>query len=234
MYLFSGFSEGQTHTIAVPDEFFKDLLAHIDDLGELKVAIYAFYLLYFNKGNFKYLRQADYLKDKAFMEDFPAPNADECCALEQALERNVQRGFFLVADLKIEGKMERLYFLNTERGRAALKAIESGAWRATGKANQPVDFEAKMTNIFRLYEEHVGPLTPLISESLAEAESQYSPEWIQEAFQIAVEKNIRNWRYISRILERWKKEGKLERKDRQDTEEARQRYAEWENPRRNR
>jgi DNA replication protein len=234
MYLFSGFSEGQARTIPVPDEFFKELLTHIDDLGELKVAIYAFYLLDSDKGSFKYLRQVDFIKDKVFMKDFPAPEGDEGSALEQALERNVQRGFFLATDLQIEGKPERLYFLNTEKGRAALKAIASGAWRATGKASQPVDFEAKTTNIFRLYEDHIGPLTPLISESLAEAETEYSPEWIQEAFQIAVEKNVRNWRYISRILERWKKEGKLERKDRQDTEEARQRYAEWENPRRNR
>jgi len=234
MYLFSGFSEGQTRSIAIPDEFFTGLLPRMDDLGELKVTVYAFYILHNNEGSFKYLRRADFLKDQALMQSLPASTGDERSALDQALERAVQRGFFLVADLQVEGQVERLFFLNTARGRAALKAIEAGAWRATGKPSLPVDFEAQALNIFRLYEENIGPLTPMIAESLSEAEKQYPSDWIKEAFHIAVEKNVRNWRYISRILERWKKEGKLERKDRQDTEEARQRYAEWENPKRTR
>ena len=32
--------------------------------------------------------------------------------------------------------------------------------------------------------------------------------WIVDAFQIAVEHNARNWRYIRSILERWAREGK--------------------------
>ena len=63
-------------------------------------------------------------------------------------------------------------------------------------------------NIFTLYEQNVGIITPLIAEELKEAERVYPPGWIEEAFREAVDLNKRSWRYIARILERWASEGK--------------------------
>ena len=63
-------------------------------------------------------------------------------------------------------------------------------------------------NIFALYEQNIGLLTPMIAEELKEAEKLYPVSWIEEAFKEAVSLNKRNWRYISRILERWASEGK--------------------------
>ena len=64
------------------------------------------------------------------------------------------------------------------------------------------------TSVFRLYEENVGLVTPLIAEQLAEAERQYPGEWIEDAFRLAVAYNRRSWRYVERILQRWATEGK--------------------------
>jgi len=63
-------------------------------------------------------------------------------------------------------------------------------------------------NIFALYEENIGLLTPLIAEELKEAEKRYPQKWIEEAFREAVELNKRSWRYIARILESWASGGK--------------------------
>ena len=52
---------------------------------------------------------------------------------------------------------------------------------------------------------------------LREAEKNYPSEWFEEAFEIAVSRNIRNWKYVEAILARWKEKGKDERKDQQDT-----------------
>jgi DnaD/phage-associated family protein len=84
-------------------------------------------------------------------------------------------------------------------------------------------------NIYRVYEKNIGPITPMIAEELREAEKTYSPQWIEDAVRVAVENNVRNWRYVSAILERWQLKGRDERKDRRDTEKARLRYKEWEN-----
>jgi DnaD/phage-associated family protein len=65
--------------------------------------------------------------------------------------------------------------------------------------------------IYDLYEQNFGLLTPLVTEVVREAERQYPPEWIEDAFREAVAYNRRNWRYIRRILENWATEGRGQR-----------------------
>jgi len=61
--------------------------------------------------------------------------------------------------------------------------------------------------IFKLYTDNIGILTPIIVERLKEMEGEYPAEWIPRAFTEAVEHNGRNLKYISAILDRWKREG---------------------------
>jgi len=62
-------------------------------------------------------------------------------------------------------------------------------------------------NVFALYEENVGGITPLIADELKDAEERYPPQWIEAAFREAVSLNKRSWRYIHSILKRWEAEG---------------------------
>jgi len=84
---------------------------------------------------------------------------------------------------------------------------------------RPVEPPAAEPDIFSLYEENIGMLTPLIADQLKDAEQQYPAEWIKEAIKEAVALNKRNWRYISRILERWLSEGKSNGTNRRYTKE---------------
>jgi DNA replication protein len=81
-------------------------------------------------------------------------------------------------------------------------------------------------NVFRLYEENIGPLTPLIADALKDAEETYQPEWIAEAIDLAVKNNKRNWKYCEAILKRWKEEGRAQRQNRRDDQASRQRDVE--------
>jgi DNA replication protein len=63
-------------------------------------------------------------------------------------------------------------------------------------------------NVFRLYEQNIGVVTPLIADQLVEAIELYPDGWIEEAINEAVSLNRRNWRYIQRILQRWATEGR--------------------------
>jgi len=63
-------------------------------------------------------------------------------------------------------------------------------------------------NVFALYEQNIGPLTPLLAQQLAEALERYPPAWVEAAIVEAVHYGRRNWRYIQRILERWATEGR--------------------------
>ena len=63
-------------------------------------------------------------------------------------------------------------------------------------------------NIFVLYEQNIGLLSPLIADELKDAADQYPAEWIEAAFREAVQHNKRKWSYIRAILRRWETEGR--------------------------
>jgi DNA replication protein len=104
--------------------------------------------------------------------------------LRQALDSAVEHGALLHSTLNINGVLEDVYSL-------------------TGDSRQP-----PAINIFTLYEQNIGIITPMIAEELKEADKLYPPQWIEEAFKEAVTLNKRSWKYIARILERWASEGK--------------------------
>lgn len=157
----------------------------------------------------------------------PEPQGAET-VLDEALERCVHRGSLLNAQLELDETPVNFYFLNTAKGRAAVQAIQRGEWKPSGNLQVPLEFSLEKPNIYHLYEENIGPLTPMIADKLRDAEENFPTPWIQEAFQIAVENNIRRWSYIVAILTRWQEEGRDERKDRRDTEKDRRRYVEGE------
>jgi DNA replication protein len=84
--------------------------------------------------------------------------------------------------------------------------------------------DVERPNIFVLYEQNIGLLQPMIAEELQEAEQSYPAGWIEEAFRIAAEQNVRKWRYIREILERWATEGKDDAEARRGSEADRYRY----------
>ena len=139
-------------------------------------------------------------------------------ALLDGLERAVARGTFLHINLEsADGKMD-LYFLNTEKGRTAVEGITRGEWRPNPDEDEPITLLVERPNVFILYEQNIGPLTPIIADELRDAEQTYPPRWLEEAIELAVENNVRKWRYILTILERWRQEGKQDGTGRRDTQ----------------
>lgn len=204
---FKGFPPDETFT-QVPETFFRQLLGEIDDLGELKVTLHAIWRIEHMEGPVHVLREKDF--EQVVKE--PAP----------ALEKAVQHGSLL----EVQKGTARYYFLNTPRGRATADALRTGSLSPdslTESAPPP-----ERPNVFRLYEENIGPLTPLIADALKDAEATYHLEWIKEAIEIAVKNNKRNWKYTEAILKRWKEEGRAKRQDRQDNQKGPDRYTDSE------
>jgi DNA replication protein len=230
---FKGFPSGRVQLTPIPGSFFSELLPQIDHLGELKLILYVFWRLDRMTGNFRPLRQVDFKDDPIFMESL-APDllqADPLQAdalLDESIRRAVARGVLLPAEVRSGEVAETIYFLNSPRGRAAVQAIANGRWTPGEAEPGAAALKPEPLNIFRLYEEHIGPLTPLIAEALGEAEDTYPTRWIEEAFRIAVERNARNWRYIEAILKRWQEEGRNAQEDRRDTEKTGRKYIEGE------
>ncbi len=225
---FPGFPVGKVRTTPVPHQFFTELLPQIDHLGELKVTLYCFWRLALKEGKIRYLRQSEMQADDTLMRGLAEYKHDSPAALADALERAVARGTLLHIQVESASGSEALYFVNTPKGRAAVDGITRGEWRPTGEDDTPVEVLVDRPNAFTLYEQNIGPLTPLIADELRDAEANYPAEWIEEAIREAVENNARSLRYVIRVLENWKEQGKVDRgKNRGDTEKNRKRYLDY-------
>jgi len=199
--IFKGFTDSEIFT-QIPDSFFRQLLNEIAEADELKVTLYALWRFEHMESRVRFLREQDFAK---IIPD-PGP----------ALEKAVQRGSLL----QVQKNAAAFYFLNSPRGRAAAEAFAKGQRdvpEGAVQSNPP----SERPNIFKLYEENIGPLTPLLADTLKDAEQTYPPEWVAEALEIAVKSNKRNWKYVEAILRRWKEEGYAKKQDRRDAKEPR-------------
>jgi DNA replication protein len=213
MKTFSGFSSGKVRSVSVPEPVFGELIPLIDDLAELKLTLHVLWRLGRQRGKVRYLRHADLAADQVLLSGLGDPPAE---TLRTALARAVERGTLLQVETRAGDTCEALYFANTPKGRAAVEAIARGEW--------PDELEsAGRPNVFTLYEQNIGMLTPLIADELREAEQTYPPAWIEEAFREAVSLNKRSWKYIRAILERWRVEGRGDETRRRDRDEDRRR-----------
>jgi DNA replication protein len=163
--------------ISLPDSFFTQTMPKMQNLAELKVALYVAYLILRKQERPYFVTYGELLSHEPV-----AKMGEEM--LRQALDSAVEHGVLLHSTLNINGMLEDVYSL-------------------TDDSRQP-----PAINIFALYEQNIGMITPMIAEELKEAEKLYPPQWIEEAFKITVTLNKRNWKYIARILERWASEGK--------------------------
>jgi DNA replication protein len=204
---FKGFTDAESFT-QLPDTFFHQLLNQIDDVTELKVTLYCLWRVEHMDGPFRALQESDFdVKELGL-------SADE---IRAGIEKALKRGSIL----QVKNDSVFYFLLNSPRGRAVVQAIESGNWNPEG-AGSNLAFERP--NIFRLYEENIGPLTPLIADALKDAEETYSAEWIADTIDLAVRNNKRSWKYCEAILKRWKEEGRGEKQDRRDAEKDRDKY----------
>ncbi len=215
---FIGFPDAKLHPIKIPDLFFTDLLPQIDDLAELKLTLHCFWLLNEQNGEYRYLRGEDLRNDDTLLASLTLDSELRTpkVALEESLSRAVARNTLLRLEIDMGPDQpngpkitEDWYFINTVKGRQAIALIRQGRLR---EVQSVLPDEARVRiqrpNVFILYEQNVGVLTPMIAEKLRDMEKTYAPEWINEAFEIAISRNKRHLRYIQSILKKWETEGR--------------------------
>lgn len=216
--------EPSAHYTQVPNQFFSEVLPEIDHLGELKLTLYAIWAFEKRDSRFQYLRKTEMAEDNLLLTALKQPNLSTEESLENSIERTIARGTLIKIDLTFTHGSETFYFLNNRKGQAAVKSIQDGKWQPGDEPDKPIELRIERPNIFTLYEQNIGPLTPMIAETLKDAEEIFPESWIEEAIGIAVENNVRKWSYINAILDGWQSRGKDARENRGDSEKARRRY----------
>ncbi len=207
MNAFKGFTDSETFTL-LPDSFFHHLLKDIEDTDELKVTLYFLWRAAHMEGPFRALTKMDF-DGRAL-----GLSAEQ---IAEGLKKAVRRGSLL----RVQKEAAVYFLLNSPRGRAGVQAIESGRWDPSKNPSAP---PMERPNVFKLYEENIGPLTPLIADTLKEAEELYPAEWIADAIALAVKNNKRHWKYCEAVLKRWKEEGTHGQKAQQSSGKGSERY----------
>jgi DnaD/phage-associated family protein len=225
---FAGFPAGRLPTTSVPNQFFSELLPLVDNLVELKVILHLFWLIGRKQGRLRYARLDELLKDRRLLDGLATAKADGEAMLRDGLERAVARGALLHVSVQRGAATEEWYMINSANGREVTEKLRAGELDLLADLGEDVQLTSERPPIFVLYEQNIGLLTPMITEELRDAEKTYPAEWIADAFREAVERNKRNWRYVLRILESWRVEGRGTGRgtgeDLKDAEYLRRRY----------
>lgn len=194
---FRGFPAGARAT-AVPNLFFSDVAPEIDDPAELLVTLYLLYLA----------GQARHGSPVAFHAlATSAPLLRSLDHLSEGGEAAVRRGVDAAA--RRGTVLRRL----DAGGVEWLTLNDAAARRTYPELTHEVEVDAAPStdappSIYLLYEEAIGAISPLIADELRAAEDEYPPAWVHDAFREAVAQNRRSWRYVARILQRWRQEGR--------------------------
>ena len=190
MTAFEGFPPG-TKSLPVPSPLLSSLLAEIDSVAELKCTLRLLWYAAQVSGSPKWVDESTLLSDGVLNEALGSQ--DE---IRGGLAAAIERGTLVEAG-------GRLLVATPENQRIAARTV-------TSVPREPIpEATARETaNVYGLYEANIGLLTPMVADQLRDAEETYPLEWIEAAIREATERNVRNWRYVAKILERWSVEGR--------------------------
>jgi DnaD/phage-associated family protein len=167
------------------------------------------WLLHNKKGYPRSVTLSELEADRVLARALSETGGDHRRGVRLAVEKAVARGTLVCDVVGGDSGGQRVYALNTEHdARAPARKAAAGTGHDHERRSEDANGPTERPNIFALYEDNIGMLTPMIADELREAEELYPAEWIEEAFREAVENNARAWRYVARILERWEREGR--------------------------
>lgn len=225
MKQFSGFPARMEFT-PIPNLFFSSLLPQITDMAELKTILYVLAALYRKRKYPRFLTYIELRENASLMKSLQEVSGSPDEALKKALDSAIKREVIIAVNVDNEGVFEDIYFINNESNRKIAEQIKSGELKVGGfKAAGQIYAEAEeKPDIFSLYEQNIGLLTPMIAEELRDAEKEYPESWIRDAIREAINQNKRKWSYISAILGHWSSEGRSDGAYQRDSKKDPDRY----------
>jgi DnaD/phage-associated family protein len=199
--------------VNIPYEFLHDVVIDITSPEEMQVTLAVFRLGAELEGDETPLAERAILKDRPLREAMRKSGIlnDPDERIMTGLDLAVGRGTLLRFVVTRGHKESFWYYLNTPVNRHTIAAMERGALAPPSvvwEGDSQPDVASDPPNAFRLYEQNIGPLTPLIADQITQAIRDYPADWIEDAIGEAVSYNRRSWRYIVRILENWKATGR--------------------------
>jgi DnaD/phage-associated family protein len=202
-------------TIPVPVTFLTDIVPAMTDIAEIQVFL-ALMRIALEAGDVSTpIEESTVVRDRALRHALRVVGSgnEADFRIATGLDLTVGRGVVLRFQT-VTGSGERIwYVLATPEARASVERMLAGTAvppRSLWDGDQVPRVEPERPTIFRLYEQNIGLLSPLIADHLVKAMERYPRDWIEDAIGEAVAYNRRSWRYIQRILQNWAATGRTE------------------------
>ena len=190
-----------------PNLVFGKLLDEIKELNDLKFILRIIWMINQAKRVPKYITLEEIISDRIINSIIPKPNTEPDTFCKLILNKPQLLNLFLYHEININQSNTAVVALNTARNKTMLNKIK-GLDKFDSVFQPNGDVSEESPNIFKLYEDNIGTLNPIITDELKYAETTYPSTWITNAFKESVVRNKRSWNYIKTILENWNREGK--------------------------
>lgn len=148
-----------------------------------------------------------HIRQQELLNSFSKWHGGNDDSLQKTLNTLIENHFLLLWQEK-----ESVYLIaGTPEGRFFLQELQLGE-KDFSQPDKPITLNDERPNIFKLYETHIGIITPMMAEQLKQDEIDFPADWIEDAIEEAVQRNARNWKYVRAVLLAWKDRGR----DKQD------------------
>jgi DnaD/phage-associated family protein len=224
----------------VPNPLLAGILEEITDIGELKITLRVIWALNRKKSQLPYVTARELSADRSVGAMLGVTGDELERAVDRSLKLAVQHGTLLEIPASESGREgrngESRYLLNTELVRSSLvrKGVdlpEPFTWDSEPRAGpgaetQQAEARSELHHgVYKVYEENIGVMSPLIAESITSALQEHPESDVIDAIRVAVEANARSWKYVTAVLRRWATEGR-DGKDRRETDGKPERHSE--------
>lgn len=221
----SGFPKGTRYT-PIPNPLLGTLLTEIEDIAEFKIILRVTWMLAQTKGYNRFVTIEEIISD-GIIRITAGKDSDRIVdVIKSSIQMAVHRDILVTRVLLKNRVPVRIYTLNDEASKVLFSRMEREGLlieddSVTDYLHNVIEVEVPTRpNIYSLYEDNIGLLTPLLVDKLNDAERLYPDSWIRNAFEVAVSNNVRNWGYIEGTLRKWETEGKDDGKSRRHFEKV--------------
>ncbi len=190
----------------LPQALLRDLVPSMSDPAELIVTLYAVEAIARQRRYPRRVSVADLRESRALIEALARLCGDREVedAFDEGLSAAVERGALLQDRVVTNGRWVEWIALNDVDGRRALEL--GAALPALKQVGGRLEVASSAPGVWQ--DAFGTPMPPILAEEVKAAESRYGSERLHDAFAEAAANNVRSWRYVEAILERWETEGR--------------------------
>ena len=216
---FEGFPD-QSGFVSIPNILFSSILESLDNIATLKLAFRLTFLIQRESGKIRFITTNSLLTDPSLVLAIASPDINTFeKVVRSSIHTCIELGIFLKTSVETDGRIEELIFLNSNHNKEIIRKINDGEIQMPKLPEaSPVPEFSPRPNIFKIYEESIGILTPIIAERLKELEEEVPDTWLYDAIKEASMQNHMRLSYVEGILRRWRQDGRGYRTSRGNSE----------------